>query len=252
MSDVLFTIGNIKIYGYGFLIAVGILVASIGAFICAHKKGLNLEVVLDLICCNLCGGLIGGKLLSVLVNVKYALENNLSFDDVFGGIVIYGAIIGAALACLIYCKVKNVSFLEYGDIALPCICFAHGIGRLGCLSAGCCYGKEYHGFGAITFTDSVFAPNNIPLIPTQIISSVFMIIFGCICLWIMFKKKTPTGYLSSTYFLVYGIARFVVEFLRGDVARGHILFLSTSQFISIFIIVLGIILRYKVTKKAPQ
>ena len=109
--------------------------------------------------------------------------------------------------------------------------------------AGCCYGIEYSGFGAITFTNSPFDPNNIPLFPSQIVSSLFMLIFGIILLVWCNKHKHKPGDIGTTYILVYGLARSFIENYRGDLERGFILGMSTSQFICIFLFFTGLVLK---------
>ena len=88
------------------------------------------------------------------------------------GFVVYGGIIGGIFAGWLYCRIKKLKFLAYFDLMMPSIALAQGFGRIGCFLAGCCYGKETSGPLAVTFTSSDFAPNNIPLIPTQIYSSI--------------------------------------------------------------------------------
>ena len=73
----------------------------------------------------------------------------------------------------LYCRIKKLKFLEYFDLMMPSIALAQGFGRIGCFLAGCCYGKETSGPLAVTFTNSDFAPNNVALIPTQILFRFF-------------------------------------------------------------------------------
>lgn len=220
----------------------------------APKHGLNQNTVVDLILCIVVGAIVGGKSLSVLVNLKQYYEGACTKEEIFSGIVIYGGMIAAFIISLIYCKIKKVDFLAYLDLGLPCCAVAQGVGRIGCLAAGCCYGIPYDGIGAITFSHSAFAPNEVSLFPTQIISSVFMLTFGFTLLWLYNHKEYKKGMIGVLYFIIYGLARFFIEFYRGDDVRGHILFFSTSQFISIFIIALGIILylHYVEPQDAPQ
>ena len=150
----------------------------------------------------------------------------------------------------LYCMIKKLKFLEYFDLMMPSIALAQGFGRIGCFLAGCCYGKETSGALAITFTNSDFAPNNVPLIPTQIYSSVLDFVHFLLLLYVAKHKKTD-GQVAACYLIFYSIGRFVIEFFRGDIERGSVGILSTSQFISIFTAAAGVALltAARVTKK---
>lgn len=234
------------------MIAIGMLLGAVVFFINGKKHSLNFDHQTNLLICVVFFGWGGGKLLSVIVNIPYIIQGTTTIMEALGGGVVYGGIIAAGISTFIYCKRHELNFLEYADLALPCICYAQSLGRVGCFIAGCCHGKEYHGFGAITYTISQIAPNNIPLIPTQLISAVFMFIFGTTMLYVYNKKKLQTGTITCTYFIGYGIARFIIEFFRGDDVRGFIFGMSTSQFISFFIVFAGIMLKVYLNKKLEE
>ncbi len=80
-------------------------------------------------------------------------------------------IIGGVLGGYVLSRIKHISFFQYADLVMPSVALAQGFGRIGCFLAGCCYGMPTHSHFAIVFHDSDFAPNNIPLVPTQLISS---------------------------------------------------------------------------------
>lgn len=252
MHNDLFTIGSLTIHGYGFMIAVGILIGASLSFILAKKHDLNQDVIIDLLLCVVLGGFVGAKLLGLIVNAKYLINGAITLAQALNVTVIYGGIIGAFGCCAVYCWRKKIDFWAYSDLALPCAAITQGIGRIGCLLAGCCYGIPYDGIGAITFTESIFAPNNTPLFPTQIVSSVFMLSYGILSLWHYNHHKIEKGSIGSTYFLVYGIGRTIIEYFRGDAERGFILGMSTSQFISIFFVGVGFGLELYLFKKKEE
>lgn len=233
------TVAGLTLHPYGLFIAFGILVGMGLCIWFAPKHNMSRDVLVDLLLCMVLGGLVGAKLLGLIVNLKYLLNGSMTFLQALNVTVVYGGIIGALLACAIYCIIKKVDFWGYSDLCLSCVAITQGIGRLGCLMAGCCYGIEYSGFGAITFTNSPFAPNNIPLFPSQIVSSAFMLALGIVLFVWCNKHKHKPGDVGTTYILVYGLARSFIENYRGDLERGFILGMSTSQFISIFFVILG-------------
>ena len=145
------------------------------------------------------------------------------------------------LSAMLYSKIKGLKFLAYFDLLIPSVALAQGFGRIGCQFAGCCFGKETDGPLGIVFHESQYAPNNIRLIPTQLISSGldFLLFFSLI--WYA-KRKKGNGQIGGLYLILYSIGRFILEFYRGDLIRGNVGALSTSQFISIFTVVAGVVL----------
>lgn len=170
-------------------------------------------------------------------------------DTLSDGFVVYGGILGGILAGWIYCKNKKVNFWKYFDLVMPSVALAQGFGRIGCLLAGCCYGKETDSIFAITFHESEFAPNNVPLIPTEIYSSVLDFAHFALLLFIASRKK-KNGQVAACYLIFYSIGRFILEFFRGDLIRGSVGVLSTSQFISLFTGAAGIIILIFRSKKS--
>ena len=169
-------------------------------------------------------------------------------DTISDGFVVYGGIIGGILAGCLYCYIKKTDFWKYFDLVMPSVALAQGFGRIGCLLAGCCYGRETNSIFSITFQNSDFAPNHVALIPTQIYSSVLDFLHFGILLYIARHKKKD-GQVAACYLIFYSIGRFVLEFFRGDLIRGSVGMLSTSQFISLFILVAGILILVIRSKK---
>lgn len=242
MKNDLFSIGPLTIHSYGLMIALGILVCVFMGMYRARKYGYKDEAVLDIAIFGILSGFIGAKLLYVLVEFDRFLENPM---DVLGseGFVVYGGIIVGALAGVLYCRTKKLPCWEYFDLLAPSIAVAQGFGRIGCFLAGCCYGRPTDAFWGVTFPEGSFAPAGVPLIPTQLISSVGdFAIAGILLLYN--KRNKKAGNVGILYMLLYGIGRFLVECLRSD-DRGTVGMLSTSQFISIGIVLLAIVLFFR-------
>ena len=249
MKNELLTIGSFTVYGYGFMIAVGILAAWITIDFRAVRQKLDRDCVFYLIIWCLVGGICGAKLLYWITEWKSILQNpDFLLDSIADGFVVYGGIIGGILAGWLYCRHKKISFLKYFDLAVPSVALAQGFGRIGCLLAGCCYGSETSGFFSITFRTSDFAPNNVALIPTQIYSSILDFIHFGILILIAGHKKSD-GQVAAFYLIFYSMGRFILEFFRGDLIRGSVGVLSTSQFISLFTGFAGAVMLYVVSKK---
>lgn len=242
----------INIFGYniatyGLIIFIGIFIgAIISIFYFTKFFNIKKEDVFYCILYAVIGVGIGAKLLYIITNIPFLIENYQTLDlyNTFlqmlkGGFVFYGGLIGGILGVFIYSKQFKISFKELLLILLPVVPLIHSIGRIGCLCAGCCYGMEYHGFGAITFHDSLLAPNDVPLFPMQVLEAICnFIIF--IVLLVTYKKFLGTYKTVGLYLVLYSIVRFTLEFFRGDLIRGIYFSLSTSQWISIVLFIIGI------------
>ncbi|BDR74419.1 prolipoprotein diacylglyceryl transferase [Clostridium tetani] len=238
MKPVLFELFGLKIYGYGAMIALGILAAVILLDKRSKKRGYNEDHIFNMAIVGITGGILGGKLLYIIVDIKNIIDNPEILKDLGNGFVIYGAIIGGAISVYLYCKKKNWDVLKMLDLVVPSVALAQGFGRIGCFLAGCCYGKPTKLPIGVMFTNSPFAPSNIHLHPTQIYSSIFDFLLAFFLLWYS-RKAEKSGRVFSLYVIIYGVGRVIVEFLRGD-PRGNVSMLSTSQFISLFTIIIGI------------
>lgn len=240
MRKVLFEIFGIKFYSYGLMIAIGIIVAGIIMTKMAKKKGYNEDNIFYLIVTAVISGVLGGKLLYILVEIKSILNDPSILLDIGNGFVIYGAIIGGALGVFIYCKIKKWNVLEVLDLAMPTVALAQGFGRIGCFLAGCCYGAETKLTMGVEFPADSLAPSGIHIHPTQLYSSFFDFVLAGI-LFLYATKNNKNGKITSLYLIIYSIGRFLIEFLRND-PRGGMGVLSTSQIISIVALILGIVL----------
>ena len=151
-----------------------------------------------------------------------------------GGSVFYGGIIGGSVGLFLFCRVKKCSFLDYADVFATILPMGHAIGRLGCYLNGCCYGKEYHGIFAVDYI--------VGGIPTKVFPTWFAEIIFCVIMFTCFQfvcKTRQRGFYTGVYLTAYSVYRFFIEFLRGDEIRGIYGHLSTSQWISLGLFLLG-------------
>ena len=241
MKYILFEAGPVTVYSYGLMIALGVILTFVVAQKRAKNYGLDPDAIFYMGAWGLLAGILGAKLLFYLTEIKEIIKDPSLLLNVSEGFVVYGGIIGGILGAYIYAKIKKIDILAYFDLAVPSIAFAQGFGRIGCLLAGCCYGKETSGAFSITFHTSAFAPNGVALVPTQIYSSILDFLhYGLLLLILRSQKKD--GETAAAYLIFYSAGRFVLEFFRGDLARGSVGVLSTSQFISVFTFLAGIVL----------
>jgi len=236
-------IGPLTLHTYGVLLALAFLAGLWAAGWQARKAGLDAAAIADMSVYVLIAGLVGAKLLLLVVEWGHYSRNPRElFSLVQSGGVFYGGLIGALPVAWWYARRHSLSGWQTADVLAPAVAIGQSVGRIGCLAAGCCYGRTAEVPWAISFHDEyanriVGTPLNTPLHPTQIYESLACLLIFVILIGIAARKKFH-GQVALTYVVLYAIARFVIEFFRGDVARGSILdgALSTSQFIAILLV----------------
>ena len=221
---------------YGILLAL----AWASALILSMIRARNKELILNVFIVSFIFGMIGAKGLFFITNKHLGTLN---------GFAVYGGLILGILSSWVYCRyIRKVNFGVVLDLAVPSIAIAQGIGRIGCLLDGCCHGIITTDKLYVMYTHSNKVMNGIHLVPTQLISSIFDFSLG-ILLLILSKKIKTSGNLSCIYLIAYGIGRFLIEFYRGDLERGWVGILSTSQFISIIGIIIGTAIMARKSKR---
>ena len=251
MKSVLFTIGSVSIYGYGLMIAIGIILCVWIAMFRAKRYGIDPDLIFNCALIGIIFGFIGAKLTYWLVEIKSVIQNPKIMLDIGSGFVAYGGLIAGILAPIIYVKkIKKQSFLDKLDLCVPSIAIGQGIGRIGCFLGGCCYGcelKGHHWYGVV-FPEDAIAPSGVELFPSQIVSAIGLILIFLLLVLITPKSRFR-GQITSLYMMIYAVCRFVIEFFRGD-PRGAVGPFSTSQFIGFFIFAAGLILYFYFRKQA--
>ena len=236
MHPILFKLGPFTLHTYGVLVASGFILGLALAIREAKKFNIAKEKILDIGFYILISAIVGSRLAFILTEYEYYLENPLDIFKIWqGGLVFYGGLLLAIPVVIIYIKKHNLPMWTIGDIFAPSIAIGHAIGRLGCLSAGCCYGRPTDLPWAVTFTDpaTLARPLGVPLHPTQLYEALAE--FGIFVLLMFWRRhKSFDGQLFWLYILLYATARFIIEFFRAPETRNLIFNgLSLAQGISI-------------------
>ncbi len=247
--------GAIVIPTFSFMLMVASLAATFYAYFRAPGKGLSQVAVLDLGIIGTLAGIIGGRLFHVFVEEpRFYWEHPSYVYQIWrGGFVSYGAVIGITIAFYSYLKIKKLDIWNYGDLAALIIPILNFCVRIGCLGAGCCYGKPTDFFIHLTFTnrssDAGYKFYGIPLHATQVYDMLVNgVLLFLILNWIDAHRKFK-GQVIASFFIIYGFFRGMIEFLRGDLDRGvYGGIISTAQITGIVSISFGIFLYYHCKK----
>ena len=239
MRPVLFHIGSFPVYSYTIFVVLAYLAGLAYAWQEARRQKQDPVHVLDLGLVIFISGIAGARLLFVLIDYKRFLSSPLDVFKIWqGGLVYYGGLILAAAAAAVYLKVKRLPLGLWADILAPTAMLALAYGRIGCFLNGCCYGRPAPDLAwAVVYPPShpslLLGLGQVPVHPTPIYSSLAALVIFLLLLLVQ-KRKRFQGQTFFMMLLFYSVARFVIEFFRGD-PRGTVpvLQISTSQFISL-------------------
>jgi phosphatidylglycerol:prolipoprotein diacylglycerol transferase len=242
MHPILFTAGSLRFPTYGALLVLAILGAICTVLRLGRREGLDSGQLLDFSTWLLLVALIGAKVLMVLSDWDYYRQfpgEIFSRSTFLAGGVFYGGFIAAVLFAVWYIRVHHLPFWKVADVYAPAIALGQSVGRIGCFAAGCDYGKPTSCAWSVVFRDPFShevsgVPLGIPLHPTQLYESLATFLIFAFLLW-RYSRKFRDGEIFVLYLGLYAVARFFLEFLRGDEDRGFVFhhLLSTSQFVAI-------------------
>ncbi|MBO6280285.1 MAG: prolipoprotein diacylglyceryl transferase [Bacilli bacterium] len=242
---------GINDFSYVFMIIVGVIAALTLLFIFLYKKGVPSNSFLDLAIVSLATIFMGVVFAILFENVYEAIKHAISGEaqSWTWAMTFYGGLIGGVPTFILIYKFyylrHNKPILSKVVIIAPaCITLAHAFGRIGCLLAGCCYGIE-----AVNGNGMMFPGHDHPLVPTQLIESIFLFTLSIGLIILSFKYNF--SYTFVIYAIFYGIFRFIIEFFRGD-ERGQVGPLSPSQIICLIAIIFAIPLYIFLKKKMPK
>jgi phosphatidylglycerol:prolipoprotein diacylglycerol transferase len=253
-------LGPLTVYTYGALLAAAYLLGLQLAIWRARARGLDHARVLDLGIYIIISALIGAKLLLLITDFRaFTTDPRALLDLLRSGGVFYGGLILAVIVALWYIRRIGLPLWTTCDVFAPGIALGHVVGRLGCFFAGCCYGRPTTVKWAVTFTDpyaasNVGTPLNVPLHPTQLYEAGAEALILILLLATESRGRRFAGRTFWLYILLYAISRYIVETFRGD-PRGSVLIFSTSQFISILLTPLALIMLFylsRTTAPAPK
>lgn len=237
-----FNLGPLTVHWYGVMMAVAFLAGLWTASRRAPRDGISAETIYDATVWIIVGTIIGARIFYVVEYWDTLMESPMfpsaPWTEVFmiqrGGLVYYGGLIGASLACILFVRRRKLPLWKVADAFAPSIALGYVFGRIGCLLNGCCFGKVCHLPWAIHFPNQSFAwrtqfdarlvgpyDPSLPVHPTQIYDSLLNLGLYLVLAW-LYRRKKFDGQVFAVYLMCYAITRSIVETFRGDYTAEHI------------------------------
>ena len=246
---------------YGVLFATGVTLAWIWFGRRARSLGIADEKVFNLTFYSLLGGILGAKLLLVVVDWRdYLADPSLLLGTIRTAGVLVGGVAGGAIVFVLYSRASGLPLVRLADAVVAPLALAQALGRFGCLSAGCCYGVEVDATHplAVTFTHpQAIAASRFsgqPLLAVQLIEATADLLLVAVLTLLWRRRPKPEGTVMWSYVLLYSAARLTIEFYRGDTGRGLFFSdsVSTSQLFAIGGVLLGalMLVRGRLSRRA--
>lgn len=224
--------------------AAGLICGLLFVFFCARRYKLDAENAAYIYTFGFLSCGVGAKVLYVIVTAKQIIADISALGlipaltmHIQGGLVFYGGLFGAIAGAFLTARYLKCDIREYYPALVPGIAIMAGFGRIGCFLTGCCYGAETSSPIHVVYPDGGIVPGGIPLVPVQLYEAAFDFILVIVLVILSAKSEGIRPHLLNLYCLVYAVFRFILEFWRADAIRGSLGPFSTSQWISLFLIV---------------
>ncbi len=220
---------------YGVMIGIGFVLALIFAIKYCKYRDLKDDLPYDLILWIFPTSLIGARLYYCIFEGSF----DIFFDFAKGGLAVYGGIIGGAIGLVACCLIKKINPIKAMDIVAPVLILGQGIGRIGCYSAGCCYGSEIVSKAMQWFPIGYYVHGDWHY-ATFFWECVLCVVGFFLLAWILRKFK-HTGLVASGYLFYYGIVRYFTESFRDQNAQLFIGGQPVSLWLSLILVIMGTI-----------
>ncbi len=229
-------IGNVTVHSYGFMIALGILIAAVALYREAPREKIDPDYLLEAVIAGAFSGLIGARILYMLINWSYYSTQPVSaFFTQFEGLSFYGGLFLGVIVLYLWSRWRRTGFLKVADILSPYLALGYAFGRIGCFLNGCCYGLVTD----VPWAMSASLADDLPRHPVQLYAAL-----GAIIIFVILKKIRPlrpfVGFVTVSLFALYGLLRFTTEFFRQGEAVS--LGLTSAQLFSLGLVIASLIL----------
>lgn len=219
MHPVLFHIGSLEVRAWGLMVSLGIIAGTLLAGKLARGKGLYRDLVTDFVVYAVAAGFLGSRLWEVVFSWENFAANPVSALAFWsGGLSIQGAVAGGLAAAIWFIRKHKLNFWEFADILAPGVILGQAIGRVGCFLNGDAYGipaKSWFGVVYKPGTPAYDVYGATPLVPAELMEGAGDLLILLILLF-LFRRKVFNGFTALSYFVLYSLLRFGLEFWRGD------------------------------------
>lgn len=267
VNRVAFSIGDLPVYWYGILIALGFILAILYVSRRAREFGVDADRMLDVILGGAIGGIVGARAYYVILQWDYYGQNlSQIFNTRSGGMAIYGGLIGGVLIGLLMCKIRRVKFMPALDLVVGGFLIGQGIGRWGNFVNIEAFGANTSlpwGMSSSVITDYLTQHEaeleaigmdidpNMPVHPTFLYESLWCLLGFAFIAWYTRRRKFD-GELTLLYMMWYGAGRAVIEGLRTDSLMIPGTSLRASQVLAAAMVVVAAIIRIVKTSKVKK
>ncbi len=255
MIPVLFEIGPIKIYSFGFMLVIAFYTCYYLLQKDMKRLGYDVKIASDIVFAAALGGILGSKVYYLIENIGRVIDDPFGMIFSGSGLVFLGGLMGGTLGVTIVLRKHNLPWIKFADIVAPLLILGYAIGRVGCFLVGDDYGIPTHLPWGVSFENGLppsiyrvfelyypwvdltgFEPGLLTVHPTQLYEvTAGLAIFAF--LWNRRTKIKVFGSLFFTYLILAGVERFSIEFIR---TNDHYMFnLTGAQLISILMIIIG-------------
>ena len=258
VHPIAFRLGPLAIHWYGVMVALAFLAGLWAASRRGLRDGIAAEKTVDLGPWLIVGAIIGARTLYVISYWDEFFKGK-PIEEVFmvwkGGLVYYGGLMGAALACVLYARRKRLALWKVADMLAPSIALGYVFGRIGCLLNGCCYGRACHLPWGIRFPEgNPLNPPTFPVHPTEVYDSLLSLGLYGLLAW-LYRRKKFDGQVFGVYLVSYALLRSFVELFRGDYPEyQHYLggWATPAHLVSILTLVAGLLLLWLLPRPEPR
>ena len=263
-------VNSLPLFGYGFMVLLGVLAAIAVAQVRGKRVGITTDMISDFSVWMVFSGIAGGRLLFLLQYPHEVYDKTETFLGRLqatvnlsnGGLVLIGALTGGALGFFAFCARRNLKPLAFADLYITSVFIGVGFGRLGCLLNGCCFGEPTNLPWAIRFSNPSIPFNTLvqqglllptetctmPLHPTQIYGSLDGFFLAAVT-WFLYGFRHRSGEVFAAGCILCAIDRFLLEFLRADEQGQFGTKLTISQFYSLAIATAATLLWMSIRRK---
>jgi phosphatidylglycerol:prolipoprotein diacylglycerol transferase len=245
VHPILIELGALKIYSYGFMLALSFFIGILFAGRRAERRGISREVIQDLSIILIILAVVGSRTLYIITH----RDHYRSIIDIIalweGGATYYGGLVLTLIGALVYLRRKRLSFLKVADICAPSIALGIFLTRIGCFLSGCCFGSPTECLLGVSFppgSPAGFAFPGSAVHPAQLYSSFYGIVIFVVLI-LFDRRKSRDGFIFALLCLLYGAARFTIDFFRYyDESAMMTASLTVNQVISVALALFGLVM----------